>query len=116
MPAHSIAPVFQVSDLDAALKHYHEVLGFSEDFRFGDYAGIKLGGACLHLSGHNVHHRPLGGGSAYIFADEVDRYHAEIKARGATMRTEPKTYDYGMRDFTVVDPDGNHLHFGCPAT
>ena len=36
-------PVFQVSDVDASLKHYTGIFGFSEDFRFGDYAGIKLG-------------------------------------------------------------------------
>ena len=40
-------PVFQVSDVDASLKHYTGIFGFSEDFRFGDYAGIKLG-ACVY--------------------------------------------------------------------
>ena len=25
----------------------------------------------------------------------------------------PKDYAYGMRDFIVADPDGNHLAFGC---
>lgn len=115
MKAESIAPVFQVSNLDAALKYYTGVLGFSEDFRFGEYAGLKRGGACLHLSGHSVHDRPVGAGNAYVFCDEVDAYYAEIVAKGAKTKAEPKTYDYGMRDFVVVDPDGNHLGIGCPA-
>ena len=114
MKAHVATPVFQVADLDAALKHYTEVLGFSEDFRFGDYAGVKLGDANLHLSGHSIHDRPVGAGTAYIFCDEVDTYFADIKAKGATVKADPKNYDYGMRDFMVVDPDGNHLGFGCP--
>jgi len=116
MKTHNVAPVFQVSNVESALKYYVEVLGFAENFRFGDYAGVSLGEACFHLSGHSVHDRPLGGGTAYIFCDEVDTYCAEIKARGAVLKNEPKDYDYGMRDFVVVDPDGNHIGFGCPST
>jgi uncharacterized glyoxalase superfamily protein PhnB len=113
MNAQSITPVFQVASVDVALKYYTEVLGFSEDFRFGDYAGVKLGGACIHLSGHSIHDRPVGAGTAYIFCDEVDAYFADITGKGVTAKAEPKDYDYGMRDFLVVDPDGNHLGFGC---
>lgn len=113
MNTHGITPVFQVSDLGAALKHYTEVLGFSEDFRFGEYAGVRLGEACLHLCAHQIHGRPVGGGTAALFCDEVDAYCAAIKARGARVKTDPQDYPYGMRDFMVMDPDGNHLSFGC---
>ncbi|MEZ0385809.1 MAG: VOC family protein [Verrucomicrobium sp.] len=115
MTARNAATVFQVSNLDEALKHYIEVLGFSEDFRFGDYAGIKLGEVCLHLSGHSIHDRPVGGGTVYIFCDEVDTYYADIVSKGAKVKAEPRSYDYGMRDFVAVDLDGNHLGFGCPS-
>jgi predicted enzyme related to lactoylglutathione lyase len=108
-------PVFQVSDVEASLKHYTGIFGFSEDFRFGDYAGIKLGDVRLHLSGHHVHERPVGGGTAYILCDEVDDYCAKIKTNGAIVKSDPKDYPYGMRDFMAVDPDGNHLAFGCEA-
>lgn len=113
MKAHVATPVFQVSNLDAALKYYTEVLGFTEDFRFGDYAGVQLGEACIHLSGHSIHDRPVGGGTAYIFCDEVDGFWGTIKSHGAQVKTEPQDYPYGMRDFMVVDLDGNHLSFGC---
>lgn len=114
MNAETAAAVFQVSNVDAALKHYLDVLGFSKEFRFGDYAGVKIGQVSMHLSGHSIHQRPVGAGMIYISCDEVDTYHTDIKARGATIKTEPQTWDYGMRDFVVVDPDGNHLTFGCP--
>lgn len=107
--------MFQVADLESALGHYVGILGFTEDFRHGNYAGVRLGEVCLHLSGHSVHERPVGGGTAYLFCDEVDAYHAEIKARGARIKTEPRDWDYGMRDFMVVDLDGNHLAFGTPS-
>jgi predicted enzyme related to lactoylglutathione lyase len=108
-------PVFQVSDVEASLKHYTDIFGFSEDFQFGDYAGIKLGDVRLHLSGYSVHKRPVGGGTAYILCDEVDDYCAKIKKNGAVVKSDPKDYPYGMRDFMAVDPDGNHLAFGCEA-
>jgi hypothetical protein len=58
-------PIFQVSDVEASLKHYVGIFGFSEDFRFGDDAGIKLGDVRLHLSGDSVHERPVGRGGLY---------------------------------------------------
>jgi catechol 2,3-dioxygenase-like lactoylglutathione lyase family enzyme len=108
-----VAPVFQVRDLNDSLKYYKDVLGFIEDFRFGEYAGIRLGEVSLHLCGHDFHKRPVGGGAAAIFCDEVDRYFAEIKSKGGIVKVEPSDRPYGMRDFVVLDPDGNHLNFGC---
>lgn len=32
--------------------------------------------------------------------------------RDAKVLSEPKNYDYGMRDFDVADLDGNMLYFG----
>ena|ERR1700722_19311966 len=105
------APVFAVSNLTASLKHYDEILGFTQDFRFGDYAGVTLGKINIHLT--QTSDRPIGKSTAYIFCDEVDSYCAEIKKKGAKLRYEPKDWPYGMREFMVVDPDGNQLAFGC---
>jgi len=35
MKIHGAAAVFPVSDLDASLRYFVDVLGFSDDFRFG---------------------------------------------------------------------------------
>jgi uncharacterized glyoxalase superfamily protein PhnB len=113
MKPQSAASVFQVASVDSALRYYKEVLGFSEDFRFGDYAGVKFGELYIHLCGHGVHKRPIGGGTVYVYCDEVDSYYAEIKKKGANFKSEPSDYAYGMRDFMAVDLDGNHLAFGC---
>ena len=115
MKSLSAASVFQVANVESALRFYTDVLGFSEDFRFGDYAGVKFGDVCIHLCGHSVHKRPVGGGTVYVFCDEVDSYYAEIEAKGASAKCAPRNYDYGMRDFTAVDLDGNHVTFGCEA-
>ncbi len=113
MNTHGSATTFQVSDLEASLRYYTEVLGFGWRFRFGDYAGVEHGEVQIHLSGpQSTNKRAVGQGGIYIFCDDVDAYHAEISAKGATIQAPPKDYEYGMRDFCVEDPDGNLLGFG----
>jgi uncharacterized glyoxalase superfamily protein PhnB len=113
MKTQGIGPVFQVSNLEDALKYYKDVLGFKKDFQFGAYAGVSLGDACVHLCAHRIHQRPVGGGTAFVFCDEVDEYFRETKKNGALVKVEPADQEYGMRDFIVLDPDGNHMTFGC---
>jgi uncharacterized glyoxalase superfamily protein PhnB len=42
----------------------------------------------------------------------VDVVYAELAARGARIVKPPQNYDYGMRDFDLIDLDGNQLTFG----
>ncbi|MES2921338.1 MAG: VOC family protein [Verrucomicrobiota bacterium] len=107
------ATTFHVLDLGVSLRFYTDVLGFSERFRFGDYAGIFHGDAQIHLSGPlATNKKPIGQGSIYIFCDDVDSYYSEVSRRGAHIQAPPKDYEYGMRDFVVEDPDLNLVAFG----
>lgn len=112
MNVHHAATVFSVRDIAAALAFYTDLLGFTEDFRFGEYAGITHGGACIHLSRNPPGTRPVGAGSVYVFCDEVDECYRSIAAKGVRTLTEPRDWPYGMRDFTAFDPDGNQITFG----
>jgi catechol 2,3-dioxygenase-like lactoylglutathione lyase family enzyme len=79
------ATTFQVSDLADSLAFYPGTLGFSERFRFGDYAGVEHGEVQIHLfSPASTNKRQVGQGSIYIFCDDVDAYYAELIAKGAT--------------------------------
>jgi len=51
---------------------------------------------------------------AYIQVSGVDAYYSELKARGVNLG-DLGTREYGMRDFEVIDPNGNRLAFGEPA-
>ena len=113
MKPHGSATTFQVSDVDASLRYFTQVLGFSERFRFGDYAGVELGDVQIHLSGPKAtNKRQVGQASIYIFCDDVDGYYSEVTAKGASVQAPPKDYDYGMRDFVIEDPDGNLIGIG----
>lgn len=112
MKTHSAATVFAVKNVEESLRFYVDVLGFSEDFRFGEYAGVKHGDVFIHLSQSPPSERLPGSGAIYIFCDEVDDFHRETKEKGARIAYEPKDWPYGMRDFAAYDLDGNQVSFG----
>jgi predicted enzyme related to lactoylglutathione lyase len=107
------ATIFTVSDLAASVAHYRDVLGFTVTFQYGEPAFYT----CLCRDEVQLHLRSgtrwvPGSGAIAIFVSDVDALHAELVGRGANVLKPPQDYPYGMRDFDVADPDGNHLTFG----
>lgn len=114
MKTHGSATTFHVTDVVQSLEFYTKTLGFSERFRFGDYAGVQYQDIQIHLSGPRAtNKKKIGQGSLYVFCDAVDEYYAEIVASGARIQSPPKDYEYGMRDFVVEDLDSNLITFGA---
>ena len=107
------ATIFHVSDVESAILYYTNILGFTVDFRYNDFAGLELGPILIYLSGpvQGVK-RIVGQGAIYIFCDEVDQYFQDVSAKGAIIEVAIDNRDYGMRDFGVKDLDGNALSFG----
>lgn len=113
MKTHGSATTFQVANVNASLAYYTGVLGFTERFQFGDYAGVEYGEVQIHLSGPAaMNKRQVGQGSIYIFCDDCDAYYQEVITKGAHVQGPPKDYEYGMRDFIIEDPDGNMVGVG----
>jgi catechol 2,3-dioxygenase-like lactoylglutathione lyase family enzyme len=109
------ATVFVVRDIVASIKHYRDVLGFKITFQYGNptfYACLCRDEVNLHLLAAQQTPRLPGNGAVCVFVDDVDSLHSDLAAHGAKVVKPPKDYDYGMRDFDVLDPDGNHLTFG----
>lgn len=109
------AAVFVVRDIEASLTHYRDALGFAVAFRYGEptfYAGLCRDELQLHLIAARATARPAGASALCVFVEDVDAFHAELVSRGAKIVKPPQNYDYGMRDFDVVDLDGNQLIFG----
>ena len=105
-------PVFHVADVDVSASFYTNVLGFVQSFSFGTYRGMKMGSSEIHITLPGDFQPKIGGGTAYVICDEVDSYHATVLGRGAQPLNEPGDRMYGLRDFVVLDPDGNQLTFG----
>ena len=109
------ATVFVVSDIGAGLAYYRDVLGFQVTFEYGaplSYACLCRDEVALHLLAAAATKRLPGHGGLCIFVRDVDRLYAEVSARGARLLNRPEDQDYGMRDFDVVDADGNQVTFG----
>ena len=55
---------------------------------------------------------PAGGALVYCALDDVDGLYERARAAGADLPVEITDTDYGSRDFTVRDPEGNLWAFG----
>ncbi|QOZ67266.1 bleomycin resistance protein [Bradyrhizobium arachidis] len=109
------ATVFAVSDIAASLAYYRDVLGFEVTFEYGQppsYACLCRDEVGLHLLAAAATKRLPGHGGLCVFVRDVDRIYAEVSGRGARLLNRPEDRDYGMRDFDVVDADGNQITFG----
>jgi len=109
------ATVFVVADVTASLAYYRDVLGFEVTFEYGQppsYACLCRDEVGLHLLAAAVTKRMPGHGGICIFVRDVDQIYAELSRRGARLLNRPEDRDYRMRDFDVVDADGNQLTFG----
>src|SRR5262245_45693281 len=109
------ATVFIVGNILESVAYYRDALGFNVSFEYGQptfYACLCRDEVALHLlAAHRTKQLP-GNGGICVFVRDVDAVHAELIGRGANVIKPPQDYDYGMRDFDVDDPDGNHLTFG----
>ena len=109
------ATVLVVRDIAASIVYYRDALGFAITFEYGEptfYVCLCRDEAALHLIAANETKRQPGEGALCIFVEDVDALHAELVARNAKVVKAPQDYDYGMRDFDVVDLDGNQIFFG----
>lgn len=109
------ATLFVVQDVLRSVEHYRDVLGFRVEFTYGEptfYAGVERDNVAIHLQAASETKRQPGHGAINVFVTGVDALYQELKARGARTTEEPADRPYGMRDFDIVDLDGNQLCFG----
>ena len=109
------ATVLTVRDIVASTAYYRDALGFAVVFEYGKptyYACLCRDEAALHLVAAHRTKREPGQGALCIFVQDVDALHTELVGRKARVVKPPQDYDYGMRDFDVVDLDGNQIFFG----
>jgi uncharacterized glyoxalase superfamily protein PhnB len=122
-PTATVYPGLQYADADAAMKWLEDVLGCKrrEDHRDDDgnvaHAEMEFQGAVLMLSSAGVGREPFkslpaGGRLIYIAIDEVDSLYESVRKAGGDIALEITDTDYGSRDFTVRDPEGNLWSFG----
>jgi uncharacterized glyoxalase superfamily protein PhnB len=118
----SIFPVLRYNDAHAAIDFLERAFGFQRhavheneggavvhgELRFGDQvAMVSSAGA-----GDPLYDQGVGRAVVYIVAEDVDTLHDTATAAGAEIVMAPTDQDYGSRDFTARDPEGNLWSFG----
>ena len=116
-------PGLQYRDAEAGMKWLEDVLGCErrEDHRDDDgnvvHAELDFRGAVVMLSSAGVGREPFrslpaGGRLVYCALDEVDSLYERARTARADVALEIMNTDYGSRDFTLRDPEGNLWAFG----
>ncbi len=115
-------PLLFVQDIARSLDFYRDRLGFEvvhEAQNDGQvfWCRLKRDHSSLMLQQAEPEDgEPQGRGRGvvlYFVCDDADAMHADLTARGLDL-PEPETAYYGMRQVSVVDPDGYDLCFESP--
>lgn len=105
----TIMPELPLSDVPAGVAQYRDVLGFSINYQQSDIGVMDRDDVRLLLVARTE--RQTGIGSAYFYVRDVDALYAELKRNGANVLGEPVSQPWGLREFQVLDLEGNRLSF-----
>jgi uncharacterized glyoxalase superfamily protein PhnB len=118
----SIHPAFRYRDAHAAIEFLTTAFGLTAT-AVHEYDG-KVAHAELAIAGGVVMigstgqgderlDATAGNGSVYVALDtDVDAHYAHARANGAEIDRELQDTDYGSREYTARDPEGNRWSFG----
>jgi predicted enzyme related to lactoylglutathione lyase len=98
-----VAPVMRfipVSDRDRSVAFYCDVIGFDRD---------KV---TLQLIARTEAHKGISSFTVYI--EDADTFYAELVEKSANVLGPPVSRPWGLRDFTMADPEGNRITFAQP--
>ena len=125
----NLIPMLNVSNLEASLDFYKRALDFqvvspAEAITEWRWASIRSGDTKLMLSesdcnfelkqGINPQQEVSWPSILYFYPDDVDALYAHITHQGFTPTPLEITF-YGMKEFSLQDPDGHLLSFGQEA-
>src|SRR4051794_17307098 len=121
----TIFPALRYRDAPAAIDWLGRAFGFERHAVFeGDgvvhHAELRLGEGMIMLGSaqdpeHNEYsgHAPAPGSAAtYVVIEDPDAHCARAREAGAEIVMDLHDTDYGSRDYTARDPEGNVWSFG----
>ena len=105
-------PIFRVADIQRATNHYAK-MGFDISHHDDTYAfAHRDRDLTVHLTLAEGDEKP-GTGVLYIHTEDADQLASEWRKAGLAV-VGPEDQDYGKREGSTVDPDGNLMRFGSP--
>jgi predicted enzyme related to lactoylglutathione lyase len=106
-----VEPIFTIADVARAVEHY-ERLGFTTSHHDAYYAFAHRDHLTIHLAQADDAATAMPG-SIYIHVNDADRLADDWRKAGVEV-TGPADFDYGKREGSHTDPDGNLIRLGSP--
>jgi uncharacterized glyoxalase superfamily protein PhnB len=123
-PSPNVWPTVKARDAVGLIAFLEEALGFETVVVHGDGdwvdhaelawplgGGVMIGSVRAEEDGDDAFGRRCSL-SAYVVTDDPDALCARAKAAGADITLPLHDTDYGSRDFSLRDPEGNRWSFG----
>jgi uncharacterized glyoxalase superfamily protein PhnB len=110
------SPIFFVKDRQETLDYYSR-LGFQSDYSMG-FVGRGGFEIIVHETKNAAQvtpNYPAHGETAldlFTMVYGVEELYNDLKSKGAIFHGELRVTEYGMKEFSIVDPDGYTLGFG----
>jgi uncharacterized glyoxalase superfamily protein PhnB len=124
-PAPQVWPTLRARDALGLIRFLVDAFGFEEAAVYADAGfvhhaelawpaggGIMVGSARATDSADAVSASSPGTFGAYAVTDEPDALYERATRHGARVIHELTDTDYGSREFSVADPEGNRWSFG----
>ena len=123
----AIEPFIKCSDISTSLEFYSGILDFvivqppdPDPASFmSKYSLLERDGSLIHLSSHNGD--GVFGNVVYVRVSDIDPLYSKFVDNGLnthdsneypSLRIPPVEQSWGMKEFSVTDPDGNKITFG----
>ena len=104
-----IDPILCVSDLEASVRFYTEVLGFeAADWNTGDFTSVVLAGHGLYLAQQG---QGQPGTWIWIGVGDVRAVYEMYRHRDVVVRMPPTNFPWAL-ELQIEDLDGNVIRFG----
>ena len=108
----SAVPIVPAREIEASTSWYRDVLGFDVFLTADDYGIVGRGEAWIHFCGPSGIEPENSSTSLRIGVRGIDALHRECEARGLVHPNAPlRTEEWGFREFSVTDLDGNLVTF-----
>jgi hypothetical protein len=92
--------------------YYRDVLGFTVNYAQLDIGVMDRDQVRVLLIARSERHRGIG--SCYVYVADADGLFRELVEKKANVQDEPVSRPWGLREFVVLDAEGNRITFGQP--
>ena len=108
--------VLAVKDLQVEAEYYVDKLGFARDFTAPGWEFLSFGifKVMLGECADEMTAEATGNHSwyAHVLIENVDEVYKELIDRGAEILSQIANKPWGIREFSVVTPDGHRISYG----